>query len=79
LQYLSRHDLPEFIRVLNTFAVRETDFALIDVAFGPLSDIALSEDTSYDPADLAILPPTALRRLAGQPDTPVEVLEHAKK
>jgi hypothetical protein len=69
LQYLSRHDLPEFIRVLNTFAFRETDFAFRDVAFGPLSDIALSEDTSYDPADLSILPPIALRCLAGQPDT----------
>lgn len=27
------------------------DVAFIDVAFGPLTDIALADDTAYDPAD----------------------------
>lgn len=30
---------------------RKTDVAFIDVAFGPLTDIALADDTAYDPAD----------------------------
>ena len=41
LEYPWRHDLPQFGRVLETFAFRQSDFEFIDVAFGPLTDITL--------------------------------------
>lgn len=57
VEYPWRHDLPEFQRVLSTFAFRRSDFAFIDVAYGPLTDIALADDTAYELADLDMLPP----------------------
>jgi len=51
----------------------------IDVAFGPLTDIALADDSAYDPADLEMLPPIRVRCLTGQDGKPFEFLEPAPK
>lgn len=66
VQYPWRHALPEFVRVLETIAFRRTDFAFIDVAFGPLTDIALAYDSAYELADQDMLPPIRVRCLGGQ-------------
>ena len=79
VQFPWRHALPEFVRVLDTFAFRETDFAFIDVAFGPLTDIALADDSAYDPADLFMLPPTRVRCLIGQAEKPFEFFRQETK
>lgn len=79
VEYPWRHALPEFVRVLDTFAFRETDFAFIDVAFGPLTDIALADDTAYDSTDLAMLPPIRVRCLAGQDEKPFEFFQQETK
>ena len=72
VEYPWRHDLPEFQRVLSTFAFRRSDFAFIDVAYGPLTDIALADDTAYKFADLAMLPPIRVRCLLGNDAKPFE-------
>lgn len=41
-----RYALHEFACLLDTFAFGEGDFAFIDVAFGPLTGIVLSKDTT---------------------------------
>lgn len=79
VQYPWRHALPEFVRVLDTLAFRETDFAFIDIAFGPLTDIALADDTFYEPSDLDMLPPIRVRCLTGQDGKPFEFFEKVTK
>ena len=65
VEYPWRHNLPEFQRVLSTFAFRRSDFAFIDVAYGPVTDIALADDTAYELADQDMLPPIRVRCLGG--------------
>lgn len=79
VQYPWRHALPEFVRVLDTLGFRETDFAFIDIAFGPLTDIALADDTFYEPSDLDMLPPIRVRCLTGQDGKPFEFFEKVTK
>jgi hypothetical protein len=67
--------LPQYGWLLDTFAFRETDFAFIDVAFGPITDIALADDSAYDPADLEMLPPIRVRCLTGQDTKPFEFFQ----
>ncbi len=72
VEYPWRHDLPEFQRVLSTFAFRRSDFAFIDVAYGLVTDIALADDTAYESADQDMLPPIRVRCLNGQHDKTFE-------
>lgn len=44
-----RHALPLYSRVLQTYAFRVADFALIDVTYGPLTDIALHDGSGGEP------------------------------
>lgn len=79
VEYPWRHALPEFVRVLDTLAFRESDFAFIDMAYGTLTDIALADDTAYDPADLDMLPPIRVRCLLGNDAKPFEFFEQETK
>jgi hypothetical protein len=75
VEYPWRHALPQFGRILDTFAFRESGFKFIDVAFGPVTDIALADDMAYDPSDLDMLPPIRVRCLEGQDEKPFEFFE----
>lgn len=55
VKYPIRHDWPQVVRILETYAFRETDFEFIDVTDGPLTDIAL-QDSNYP----EVLPPDML-------------------
>ena len=79
VEYPWRHDLPEFRRVLSTFAFRESDFEFIDFAFGPLTDIALADDTAYEPSEIDMLPLIRVRCLLGHEDKPFEFFEQETK
>ncbi|MCA3455029.1 MAG: hypothetical protein IOC92_04030 [Rhodobacter sp.] len=79
VEYPWRHDLPEFQRVLSTFAFSQSDFAFIDEAYGTLTDIALAEETAYDRADLDMLPPIRVRCLTGQDEKPFEFFRQETK
>jgi len=54
------------VRTLETYAFEAADFEFIDVAFGHLTDIALADDSAYDPSEIDLLPPIRVRCLAGQ-------------
>ena len=75
IEYPSRHNLPQYNRVLETFAFRSSDFAFIDVAYGPLTDIALADDMAYEFSDVEMLPPIKVRCPSGQVGTPFEFFE----
>ena len=72
LEYPWRHDLPQYNRVLETYAFRTSDFVFIDVAYGPLTDIALADDMAYELSDVDMLPPISVRCLNGQVEKPFE-------
>jgi hypothetical protein len=63
---------PGEVQFLETYAFRRFDFAFIDVASGPLTNIALADDTAQDLADVEMLPPIRVRCLKGQVETPFE-------
>jgi len=63
VEYPWRHALPMYVRVLDTFAFREKDFEFIDVAFGPLTDIALMDSTVPESAHLDMQPPVLVECL----------------
>lgn len=79
VEYPWRHDLPEFQRVLSTFAFSQSNFAFIDVAYGALTEIALADDTAYDPGDVDMLPPIRVRCLTGQDERPFEFYREGTK
>ena len=79
VQYPWRHDWPQYVRTLETYAFEAADFEFIDVAFGPLTDITLAEDTAYEPSDLDMLPPIRVRCLEGHDERPFEFFEQETK
>jgi hypothetical protein len=79
VEYPWRHDLPQFVPVLDTFAFRASDLEFIDVTFGPLTDIALADDTAYDPSETDMLPPIRVRCLLGNDAKPFEFFEQETK
>ncbi|QLQ17699.1 MAG: hypothetical protein HZT43_01695 [Exiguobacterium profundum] len=70
VEYPWRHALPSHSRVLETFAFRETDFAFIDVAFGPLTDIALIDSSHPEAADTAMQPPILVECISDEGGIP---------
>ena len=70
-----RHTLPQFHRILNTYAFRASDLAFIDMTHGPLTDIALADDTVYAPSEIDMLPPIRVHCLLGNDEKPFEFFE----
>lgn len=70
-----RHALPQYLLLLETYAFRESDLKFIDAAFGPLTDIALADNTAYEHSDLDMLPPIGVRCLDGGDEKPFEFVE----
>ncbi|MEZ5887215.1 MAG: hypothetical protein R3D56_10085 [Paracoccaceae bacterium] len=64
IQYPWRHELPQYVRVLETFAFRTSDFAFVDKAFGPLTDIALLDSQDEGAKDLEMQPPVLVQCLS---------------
>lgn len=79
VEYPWRHDLPQYVRVLDTYAFRASDFEFIDVAFGPLSDIALQDSTYPEELDPDMLPPVGVQCLSEQDGKPFAFVERAIK
>lgn len=79
IRFPSRHAPPQFGRVLDTYAFRTSDFAFIDMTPGPLTDIALADDTAYEPSEIDMLPPIRVRCLLGHDEKPFEFFEQETK
>jgi len=70
IEYPWRHELPQYARVLETFAFRSSDFAFIDKAFGPLTDIALLDSQDEGAKDFGMQPPVLVECLSDPIGTP---------
>ncbi|MES2143764.1 MAG: hypothetical protein V4516_05270 [Pseudomonadota bacterium] len=79
LEYPWRHDLPQYTRILETYAFRASDFAFIDITHGPLTDIALADDTAYETSEIDMLPPIRVHCLLGNDAKPFEFFEQETK
>lgn len=69
VEYPWRHELPQYVRVLETFAFRSADFAFIDKTFGPLTDIALLDSRKAGGIDFGMQPPIFVQCLS-DPNAP---------
>lgn len=74
-----RHALPQYLRVLETYVFRASDFKFVDATFGPLTDIALADDSAYAPSELDMLPPIRVHCLLGNDAKPFEFFEQETK
>lgn len=74
-----RHALPHYLQVLETYAFRASDFKFVDATFGPLTDIALTDDTAYASSEFDMLPPIRVRCLLGNDARPFEFFEQDTK
>lgn len=70
VEYPWRHPLPQYSRVLETFAFSASDFAFIDMAFGPVTDIALLDSSHPEAADTAMQPPILVDCISDEGGSP---------
>lgn len=56
IEFPWRHSLPQYARVLDTYAFRATDLAYIDMTAGSVTDIALRDISKIAAEDMAIQP-----------------------
>lgn len=63
VEYPWRHELPQYVRALETFAFHSSDFAFIDKTFGPLTDIAILDSQDHGGEDFGMQPPVLVQCL----------------
>lgn len=78
VEYPWRHALPMYVRVLETFAFRDSDFEFIDVAIGPATDIALLDSTVPESKDLNMQPPILVECLPKDSKVPFRFVKKPK-
>ncbi len=75
VEYPWRHDLPQYVLVLDTFAFRASDFEYIDHTFGSLTDIAIMD--SWNPErDLDMMPPVLVECLPERSSPPFRFVKN---
>lgn len=75
VEYPWRHNLPQYVQVLDTFAFRASDLEFIDSTFGPLTDIALTDVSAYAPSEMNMLPPIRVQCRFANDVKPFEFFE----
>lgn len=57
IEFPWRHSLPQYSRVLDTYAFRMSDLAYVDMTAGPATDIALLDSSEIGAEDMSMQPP----------------------
>jgi hypothetical protein len=57
IEFPWRHSLPQYSRVLDTYAFRMSDLAYVDMTAGPATDIALLDGSEIEAEDMSMQPP----------------------
>lgn len=57
IEFPWRHSLPQYSRVLDTYAFRTSDLAYVDMTAGPATDIALLDNSEIEAEDMSMQPP----------------------
>lgn len=64
IEFPWRHSLPQYSRVLDTYAFRTSDLAYVDMTVGPATDIALLDSSETDAEDISMQPPILVECIA---------------
>jgi len=70
IQFPWRHSLPQYSRVLDTYAFRSSDLAYIDMTIGSLTDIALLDSSQIEADDISMQPPILVECLSDPSGSP---------
>uniref|UniRef100_UPI001B7D80EE hypothetical protein n=1 Tax=Tabrizicola sp. YIM 78059 TaxID=2529861 RepID=UPI001B7D80EE len=57
IEFPWRHSLPQYSRVLDTYAFRRSDLAYIDMTAGPVTDISMRDSSQIETEDMPMQPP----------------------
>lgn len=57
IEFPWRHPLPQYSRVLDTYAFRMSDLAYVDMTAGPATDIALLDSSEIEAENMSMQPP----------------------
>jgi len=57
IEFPWRHSLPQYSRVLDTYAFRMSDLAYVDMTAGQATDIALLDSSEIEAEDMSMQPP----------------------
>lgn len=76
VEYPWRHALPQYVRVLDTFAFDYSDFSFIDMEFGPPSDFALLDSSDPESDVLRMQPPFLVECLPAGSEVPFRFVEN---
>ncbi|QYK40327.1 MAG: hypothetical protein KF887_12950 [Paracoccaceae bacterium] len=57
IEFPWRHSLPQYSRVLDTYAFRMSDLAYVDMTAGPATDIALLDSSETEAEDMSMQTP----------------------
>ncbi|NHB77642.1 hypothetical protein [Rhodobacter calidifons] len=70
IEFPWRHSLPQYSRVLDTYAFRMSDLAYVDMTAGPATDIALLESSEAEAEDMPMQPPILVECIADRGGSP---------
>lgn len=70
IEFPWRHSLPQYSRVLDTYAFRTSDLAYIDMTAGPVTDIALRDSSQIGAEDMPMQPPIFVECISDHSDGP---------
>lgn len=66
IEFPWRHSLPQYSRVLDTYAFRMSDLAYVDMTTGPATDIALLDSSETEAEDMSMHPPILVECIGGR-------------
>jgi hypothetical protein len=70
IEFPWRHSLPQYARVLDTYAFRATDLAYIDMMAGSVTDIALLDSSEIADEDMAMQPSILVECISDEGGSP---------
>lgn len=70
IEFPWRHPLPQYSRVLDTYAFRMSDLAYVDMTAGPATDIALLDSSEIEAENMSMQPPILVECIADRSGGP---------
>ena len=70
IEFPWRHSLPQYTRILYTYAFRSSDLAYIDMTAGPVTDIAMRDSSRTEAEDMPMQPPILVECISDRAGVP---------
>lgn len=78
IEFPWRHSLPQYTRVLDTYAFRMSDLAYVDMTAGPVTDIALLDSSEIEAEDMSMQPPILVECIGDRGGSPFRFIMKTK-